>query len=61
MIVDAHQLWHSSSGVKIKFEDGVAIMLFNFKSVFVSTGRDSDKPETINISILSGLPPRSIL
>ena len=35
-------------------------MLLNFKSAFVSTGRDSDKPETINISILSGLPPMSI-
>ena len=35
-------------------------MLFNFKSVFVSMGHDSDKPETINISILSGLPLMSI-
>ena len=35
-------------------------MLFNFKLVFVSTGRDSDKLETINISILSGLQPMSI-
>ena len=29
-------------------------MLFKLKSVFVSTGHDSDKPERINISILSG-------
>ena len=68
--VDTHQLWHSSSGVEIKFEyvsghlpvnffteeieikDRVAIMLFKLKSVFVSTGHDSDKPERINISIL---------
>ena len=67
---DAHQLWHPSSGVEIKFEyvsghlpvnffteeieikDKVAIMLFKLKSVFVSTGRDSDKPDRINISIL---------
>ena len=61
--VDTHQLWHSSSGVEIKFEyvsghlpanfffteeieinDRAAIMLFKLKSVFVSTGRDSDKP-----------------
>ena len=57
-----HQLWHSSSGVEIKFKyvsghlpancfieeieikDRVAIMLLKLKSVFVSTGRDSDKP-----------------
>ena len=29
-------------------------MLFKLKSVFVSTRRDSDKPEKINISVLSG-------
>ena len=58
--VDSHQLWHPSSGVEIKFEyvsghlpanfsteeieikDRVALMLL--KSVFVSTGRDRDKP-----------------
>ena len=62
MSVDTHQLWHSSSGVEIKFEyvlghlpancftekieikDKVAIMLFKLRSVFVSTGHDSDKP-----------------
>ena len=29
-------------------------MLLKLKSVFVSTGRGSDKPERMNISILSG-------
>ena len=35
-------------------KDRVAIVLFKLKSVFISTGRDSDKPEKINISILPG-------
>ena len=39
---------------EIEIKDRVAIMLFKLKSDFVSTGRDSDKPERINISILSG-------
>ena len=39
---------------EIEIKDRVAILLFKLKSVFVSTGRDSDKPERINISILSG-------
>ena len=34
---------------EIEIKDGVAIMLFKLKSVFVSTGRNSDKPERINI------------
>ena len=29
---------------EIEIKDRVAIMLFKLKSVFVSTGRDSDKP-----------------
>ena len=37
---------------EIEIKDRVAIMLFKLKSVFVSTGRDSDKLERINISIL---------
>ena len=37
---------------EIEIKDRVAIMLFKLKSVFVSTRRDSDKPERINISIL---------
>ena len=37
---------------EIEIKDRVAIMLFKLKSVFVSTGRDSDKPEKMNISIL---------
>ena len=37
---------------EIEIKDKVAIMLFKLKSVFVSTGRDSDKPDRINISIL---------
>ena len=37
---------------EIEIKDRVAIMLFKLKSVFVSTGRVSDKPERINISIL---------
>ena len=39
---------------EIEIKDTVAMMLFKLNSVFVSTGRDSDKPEKINISILSG-------
>ena len=41
---------------EIEIKDRVAIMLFKLKSVFVSTGRDSDKPsgQRINISIISG-------
>ena len=39
---------------EIEIKDRAAIMLFKVKSVFVSMGRDSDKPERINISILSG-------
>ena len=39
---------------EIEIKDRVAIMFFQLKSVFQSTGRDSDKPERINISILSG-------
>ena len=37
---------------EIEINDRVATMLFKLKSVFVSTGRDSDEPERINISIL---------
>ena len=37
---------------EIEIKDRVAIMLFKWKSVCVSTGRESDKPERINISIL---------
>ena len=36
---------------EIEIKDRVGIMLFKLKSVFVSTGRDSDVPERINISI----------
>ena len=36
---------------EIEIKDRVAIMLFKLKSVFVSTGRHSDKLERINISI----------
>ena len=32
---------------EIEIKGGVAIMLFKLKSVFVSTGRNSDKPERI--------------
>ena len=39
---------------EIEIKDRVVIMLFKLDSVFVSTGRGSDKPERINISILSG-------
>ena len=39
---------------EISIKDRVAIMLFKLKAVVVSMGRDSDKPEKINISILSG-------
>ena len=39
---------------EIEIKDRVAIMLFKLKSFFLSTGPDSDKPERINISILSG-------
>ena len=39
---------------EIEMKDRVAIMLFKLNSDFVSTGCDSDKPERINISILSG-------
>ena len=38
---------------EMEIKDRVAIMLYKLKSVSVSTGRDSDKPERINISILS--------
>ena len=37
---------------EIEIKDKVALMLFKLKSVFVSTGHYSDKPERINISIL---------
>ena len=32
---------------EMEIKDRVAIMLFKLKSVFVSTGRDSDKPERL--------------
>ena len=52
------QVWgHLPANVfteEIEMKDRVAIMLFILNSVFVSTGCDSDKPERINISILSG-------
>ena len=38
---------------EIEIKDGLAIMLFKLKSVFVSTGRDSDKPERININLVA--------
>ena len=38
---------------EIEIKDRVAIMLFKLKSVFVSTGRDSDKPERININLVA--------
>ena len=47
-----------------EFFSEVAIMLFNLKSVFVSTRRDSDKPEKVNISIHSDccyMPPMNIV
>ena len=37
---------------EIDIKDRVAIMLFKLKSVFVFTGRDSDKQERINVLIL---------
>ena len=37
---------------EVEIKDRVAIVLFKLKSVFVSMGRDSDKLERINISIL---------
>ena len=37
---------------EIEIKDRAAIMLFKLKPVFVSTGRDSDKPERINALIL---------
>ena len=39
---------------EIEIKDRVVIMLFKLKSAFVSKGHDSDKPERINISTLSG-------
>ena len=39
---------------ELEIKDRVATLLFKLKSVFVSTERDSGKPEMINISILSG-------
>ena len=35
------------AGEEIEIKDRVALMLFKLNSVFVSTGRDSDKPEKI--------------
>ena len=42
------------AGEEIEIKVRVAVMLFKLNSVFVSMGRDSDKPERINISLLSG-------
>ena len=41
----------------MEIKDGLALMLFKLKSVFVSTGRDSDKAERININLV----PRSLV
>ena len=37
-----------------EIEDGVAIMFVQIEVSFVSTRHESDKPEKINISVLSG-------
>ena len=47
---------------EIEIKDRVAIMLFKLKSVFVSTGRDSDKPAAKDKYLVSFwlLPPMKI-
>ena len=37
---------------ELEIKDRVGVMLFKLKSGFESTGRDSDEPERMNISIL---------